>query len=62
MIEIQAQTHFSLIPAVRQLFSFLILFIWCFAVLPACYNFGSAEFGCPLYEMRTGNSCFSILE
>lgn len=29
---------------------------------PALYNMGSAEIGCPVYELRTGQTCEDILK
>lgn len=30
--------------------------------MPALYNIGSAEVGCPIYEFRTGQMCKDILK
>jgi hypothetical protein len=37
-----------------------VLYIW--AALPVFYNLGSKYIGCPIYEIRTGQVCYDVLE
>ncbi len=39
----------------------MVMFFFVMLALPYFYNLGSSEIGCPVYEWRTGEACYRIL-
>ncbi len=57
----ELSTRTEAIHPLKSYARMLVLFLFVMLALPALYNLGSSEIGCPVYELRTGETCYRIL-